>query len=87
MAFNNTIALAQRYLPLLDEVYKYSSRSAILDNPNVQFIGGCRGNTQGVARLAEGMEATEVVKRLKGIECRGDNSCPNQLALAVEANL
>jgi len=54
---------------------------------NVQFIGGCRGNTQGVARLAEGMEAEEVVKRLKGIECRGDNSCPNQLALAVEANL
>ena len=54
---------------------------------NVQFIGGCRGNTQGVARLAEGMEATELVKRLKGIECRGDNSCPNQLALAVEANL
>ena len=40
MPFNNTIALAQRYLPLLDEVYKYSSRSAILDNPNVQFIGG-----------------------------------------------
>lgn len=40
MAFNNTIALAQRYLPLLDEVYKYSSRSAILDNPNVQFVGG-----------------------------------------------
>ena len=61
----------------------------ITDNKvrNVQFIGGCRGNTQGVARLAEGMEATEVVKRLKGIECRGDNSCPNQLALAVEANL
>ena len=29
---------------------------------NVQFIGGCRGNTQGVARLAEGMEAEELVK-------------------------
>ena len=51
---------------------------------NVQFVGGCRGNTQGVARLAEGMSAEEIVKRLKGIECRGDNSCPNQLALAVE---
>ena len=38
--YANTIALAQRYLPLLDEVYKYSSRSAILDNPNVQFVGG-----------------------------------------------
>ncbi len=52
---------------------------------NVQFVGGCKGNTQGVARLAEGMSADEIVKRLKGIQCRGDNSCPNQLALAVEA--
>lgn len=40
MAFENTIALAQRYLPMLDEVYKYGAKSAILDNPNVQFIGG-----------------------------------------------
>lgn len=38
--YPNTIALAQRYLPLLDEVYKYSSRSAILDSQNVQFVGG-----------------------------------------------
>ena len=54
---------------------------------NVVFVGGCRGNTQGVAKLAEGMQAEEIVKRLKGIQCRGDNSCPNQLALAVEQNL
>lgn len=40
MPFANSIALAQRYLPMLDEVYKYSSRTAILDNPNVQFVGG-----------------------------------------------
>ncbi len=51
---------------------------------NINFIGGCRGNTQGVARLAEGMTTEEIVKRLKGINCRGNNSCPNQLALAVE---
>ena len=36
----NTITRFKKYVPLLDEVYKYSSRSAILDNPNVQFIGG-----------------------------------------------
>jgi uncharacterized protein (TIGR03905 family) len=54
---------------------------------NVVFTRGCRGNTQGVARLAEGMEAEEVVRRLKGVECRGDNSCPNQLALAIEQNI
>ena len=51
---------------------------------NVKFVGGCKGNTQGVARLAEGMSTEEIIKRLKGIPCQGDNSCPNQLALAVE---
>ena len=40
MPYANSIALAQRYLPLLDDVYKYTARSAILDNPNVQFVGG-----------------------------------------------
>ena len=54
---------------------------------NVKFTGGCRGNTQGVAALCEGMEAAEVVKRCKGIVCREGNSCPNQLALAIEENL
>lgn len=54
---------------------------------NVVFTNGCRGNTQGVGRLAEGMDATEVVARLKGVLCRENNSCPNQLALAIEQNL
>lgn len=36
---SNSIALAQRYAPMLDEVYKVSSRTAILDAPNVQFVG------------------------------------------------
>lgn len=40
MSFPNTIALAERYLPRLDAVYKMSSRTAILDNPMVEFIGG-----------------------------------------------
>lgn len=54
---------------------------------NVKFTNGCRGNTTGVAMLAEGMEAEEIVRRLKGTQCRGNNSCPNQLALAIEQNL
>lgn len=49
MPFNNTIALAQRYLPMLDEVYKVYSRSAILDNPMVDFISG---NTVKVFKTA-----------------------------------
>ena len=51
---------------------------------NVKFIGGCRGNTQGVAALAEGMQAEEIVDRLSGINCRGGHSCPNEFAKAVK---
>lgn len=38
---NNSVALAQKYLPLLDEVYKRESLSAILDTANerVNWIG------------------------------------------------
>jgi uncharacterized protein (TIGR03905 family) len=50
----------------------------------VQFVGGCTGNTQGVARLAEGRKIDEVIDLLKGIQCRGGTSCPDQLARALE---
>lgn len=50
----------------------------------VQFIGGCTGNTQGVARLCTGMQIDEVIHRLKGIQCRAGTSCPDQLANALE---
>ena len=32
---------------------------------NVKFQGGCSGNTQGVARLVEGMEAEEAIPALR----------------------
>lgn len=51
---------------------------------NVKFVGGCSGNTQGVARLVEGMEVDEVIKRLEGIDCnRKGTSCPDQLTKAL----
>ncbi|MBR4949307.1 MAG: TIGR03905 family TSCPD domain-containing protein [Clostridia bacterium] len=55
---------------------------------NVKFYGGCNGNTQGLSKLVEGMDAKEVVERLKGTNCsmRG-TSCPDQLARAVEEAL
>ena len=52
---------------------------------NVQFIGGCTGNTQGVARLATNRKISEVIELCKGIACRGATSCPDQLARALEA--
>lgn len=55
---------------------------------NIAFMGGCNGNTQGLSKLAEGMKAEEVVKRLSGVCCgmRG-TSCPDQLATAVQQAL
>jgi len=52
-----------------------------------EFMGGCPGNTQGVARLVKGRKVEEVVKLLKGIQCRGGTSCPDQLARALESEL
>lgn len=54
----------------------------------VEFIGGCSGNTQGVAALVEGMDAREAISRLKGIRCGfKSTSCPDQLAQALEKAL
>lgn len=55
---------------------------------NVKFIGGCSGNTQGVAKLVEGMDAEEVIKRLDGIRCGNrPTSCPDQLSKAIQKAL
>ncbi len=51
---------------------------------NVKFLGGCRGNTQGVSALVQDMPVDEVIARLKGIQCRNGTSCPNELAKALE---
>lgn len=55
---------------------------------NVQFEGGCSGNTKGVARLIEGMDAQEAIHRMEGIQCgfKG-TSCPDQLAKAIKQAL
>ncbi len=52
---------------------------------NVSFTGGCNGNTQGVAKLVEGMEVNEAISRMEGIMCgfKG-TSCPDQLAKALK---
>jgi len=53
---------------------------------NVNYIGGCHGNLQGIAALVEGMNVDEVIARVKGIRCgMKDTSCPDQLARALEA--
>ena len=52
------------------------------------FVGGCSGNTAGVASLVKGMNAEEAIKSLKGIKCGfKPTSCPDQLAKAIEEAL
>lgn len=53
---------------------------------SADFIGGCSGNGQAVAALVKEMPVTEVVRRLRGIACQGDTSCPDQLARALETS-
>jgi len=51
----------------------------------LQVLGGCNGNLQGIAALVKGMPAQEAVQRLKGIRCGFKNtSCPDQLACHLE---
>ncbi len=55
---------------------------------DVSFIGGCDGNLKAICKLVEGKEVLEVIKLLKGIDCRGrGTSCADQLTKALEASL
>lgn len=52
---------------------------------NIRFDGGCNGNTQGVAKLADGRTADEIIALLSGIRCGfKSTSCPDQLATAIK---
>ena len=51
---------------------------------NVKFIGGCSGNLQAMSRLVDGKDIDEVISLLKGIKCRSNTSCGDQLATALE---
>lgn len=65
------------------------SRKMIVEVDNniikrVDIIGGCPGNSQGVARLCEGRDIDEVINIISGIDCRGrGTSCPDQLSKAL----
>jgi len=51
---------------------------------NVEFMGGCNGNLKGIAILAEGRTAEELVDLLEGVRCGfKPTSCPDQFANAL----
>ncbi len=62
----------------------FSIKDGIIEK--VVFQGGCSGNLQGISRLIEGMPVEEAMTKLRGIPCGGrPTSCPDQLAIALEA--
>lgn len=52
---------------------------------NVEFVGGCNGNTQGISSLVRGMKVDDAIARMEGITCGNKaTSCPDQLAQALK---
>ena len=50
----------------------------------MQVLGGCNGNLQGISRLVKGMKAEDAIARMQGIHCGGKpTSCPDQLSIAL----
>lgn len=52
---------------------------------SIKFIGGCSGNLQGISKLVTGMHIDDIITKIKGIQCRNETSCPDQLAQALIA--
>ena len=51
---------------------------------DVEFIGGCNGNLQGISKLIEGQSAQNVIDKCQGIHCgMRPPSCPDQLSRAL----
>ena len=55
---------------------------------DLSFTKGCPGNAQGVAKLAEGRPAEEIIELLENVSCgRKTTSCPDQLAKALSQEM
>ena len=51
----------------------------------IQILGGCHGNLQGISSLLKGMKVEDAIARMEGIDCRGrGTSCPDQIAEALK---
>ena len=52
---------------------------------NLNVIGGCHGNLQGISALLKGMPIDEAIEKLEGIRCHNKpTSCPDQIAKALK---
>ena len=54
---------------------------------NLKVIGGCDGNLQGIAKLVQAMEVEEVIKKLKGVDCKRErNIMPRSDSKGIRTN-
>lgn len=51
---------------------------------SLKFLGGCSGNHQALSRLLVGKDLNYIIQQCKGIQCRNNTSCPDQLSIALE---
>lgn len=59
----------------------YNENTHIINE--ITFLGGCPGNTKGVALLCKGRTLEDVSKLLKDVKCGNKpTSCPDQLSIA-----
>ena len=54
---------------------------------NISFDGGCNGNLKAIAKLCDGMQADQIIKKLAGNTCGfKSTSCADQFAKALSEN-
>lgn len=79
----------------MEKVFEYNPTGVcskkmifIIDNDtikNIKIIGGCPGNSLGVASLCRNKKVEEVITILGGIKCGNKTtSCPDQISKALE---
>lgn len=52
---------------------------------DIEVVGGCPGNLQGIRKLISGMDIDTIIKKLDGIKCgMKPTSCPDQIANALK---
>lgn len=51
---------------------------------NVEIVGGCSGNLQGICRILKDKTIDEVLEAFEGVRCgMKATSCPDQIAQAL----
>ena len=50
---------------------------------DLKFLGGCAGGLQALSRVFIGKDIDYIIETCRGILCKNNTSCPDQLACAL----